>query len=280
MDTTLESSPESTSQDLDTGSNRQDLSDMPDLDKADRFRFEGRDWTRDELKAAYLRQQDYTRKTQSLADERRGFEENRKAFESDRKYYENLPADLDAVRKNPSLAQQFIQTYPEKFHQALKMVLNGQTSQMGQNTQNAQPQFPVEYMSRIAKLESFYEQQEVAKHEATINQTMGELSKKYPDALQELVVARVHEHYNQLLKENPNATLSQSAWENAFKQVDQFMKDRDVSRTREMQKKQLEANKRSGDVSSGGGTIGRAPQKFNSLKEVTKHAERELTRER
>lgn len=274
-DNMLDSSPESTSQTDLSSNTSQDGGGLPsvtDLGSLERFKFAGREWTPKELEQAYLRQQDYTKKTQELS-------EARKSFEGERKFYENLHADLEFVRRNPDRAQDFIRTYPQKFHQALRNAL-GESSGATQQTQGAQssPQKPdIELMSRLSKLEDFYTQQEVSKNEAEINRTIDTLTKKYPEAVVEMAIGRVYEAYSQVLKENPGAKLTHEMWENSFKQVDQFMKERWTAKTKESQKQQLQANKKSGDVSAGGGTVGRAPQKFKSLKDVTEYAVKDLT---
>jgi hypothetical protein len=75
---------------------------VAELDKLEKFKFEGQEYTPQELKNAILRQSDYTRKTQEFSQERR--------------FYDNLQADLRSVRSNPALAAEFRRTYPEKFH--------------------------------------------------------------------------------------------------------------------------------------------------------------------
>jgi hypothetical protein len=87
--------------------------ELVDLDTMDKFKFGGREWTPKELEAAYMRQQDYSRKTQEIAQER--------------KYYDNLPYDLDMVKNNPALVNQFKQVYPAKFHSWIDSCRTGKT---------------------------------------------------------------------------------------------------------------------------------------------------------
>ena len=98
-----------------------------DITDPDRYRYNGRpvkDWA-----SGYMRQQDYTSKTQEIAQER--------------KYYENLHYDLDKVRQDPALAEQFKQIYPEKFHAYLRFIQQGTPSQTQspQQQQQAAQQF-------------------------------------------------------------------------------------------------------------------------------------------
>jgi GTP-dependent phosphoenolpyruvate carboxykinase len=90
----FEQSPEQENNDLGVNENTQgsetstEQPDLTDLDSVDRFRFAGREWTRDELQKSILMQNDYTRKTQEISETR--------------KYYEHLQSDLPKVLRDPS----------------------------------------------------------------------------------------------------------------------------------------------------------------------------------
>ena len=153
-------------------------------------------------------------------------------------------------------------------HEYLKQVL-GQTDQT--QKQEQRPVYDVETNSRLQKLESFYYEQEVAKNTQEINSTVDRLTQKYPDALPELAISRIYEAYNRGEK------ITQDAWENAFKTADLEMKDLIKTKYGDLVKKQTQVNNKSRDVESGGGTLGRAPQKFKSLSDVTNFAVKDLT---
>src|SRR3990167_2821971 len=86
--------------------------DIPELDKFERVKWEGKDWSLKDLKNSVLMHSDYSRKTQEISEER--------------KFYDNLRYDLDAIRKNPDLESKFKELYPEKFHSYLDYVRTGQ----------------------------------------------------------------------------------------------------------------------------------------------------------
>lgn len=240
---------------------------IQELEKLEKFKFDGQEWTAKDLRDAILRQKDYTQKTQSLAKER-------DSFSQEQKYYQNLYYDLNAVKNNPELANKFISVYPESFHGYLKEILGStqsQTQAQGQSQAQQQPSFDVDKEARLQKLESFYQEQEVAKQEAAISQTIEKFSKQYPDAMKEIVIGRVYEAHNRGEK------ISDETWENAFKTVDAQMKDTWKAKYGEMVKQQTEVNKKSRDVESGGGTVGRAPAKFSKFGQITDHAIRDLT---
>ena len=72
-----------------------------------------------------MRMKDYTQKTQRLSP-----------IAKEQKYIENIDADLQAVIANPSLAQQFKQVYPQKYHFLVDRLTGGQgTPNHGANPQ-------------------------------------------------------------------------------------------------------------------------------------------------
>jgi hypothetical protein len=185
---------------------------LAELEKIGKFKYQGKEWTLQDLEKAMLRQQDYTKKTQTLSEER-------KAFEQDRKFYENLHADLAKVRANPKLVSDFVRVYPEKFHQYLNGV--AQEEEQADEASTAQEQrpmtqqIPVELYSRINRIEKHFNELEVAKNRQEIDSTVDELSRKYPDANPELALSRAFETYEGGTK------LTKEVWEDIFKKCDQ-----------------------------------------------------------
>jgi hypothetical protein len=81
-------------------------SQISELEKLEKIKYNGKvlsgkDLAR-ELKEGSLRLSDYTKKTQAIAEER--------------KYYDNLAVDLQKLKANPALVDQFKSIYPQKFH--------------------------------------------------------------------------------------------------------------------------------------------------------------------
>jgi hypothetical protein len=223
-----------------------------------KFRFNGQEMTVKELRAAYMRQQDYTTKTQTLAEER--------------KYYENLYWDLQKVKENPQLVQEFIKTYPEKFHNYLDSVLKNTQGQQTVDSRAQSPQYDVQTLSRLERLEKSYHAQELEKNELAIQQVMTSMAKKYPDAHDRFVLPVAYE-----LAEKKGEQLTEQEWEDIYKAADQEMKSIIKGKISENQKKQSEANRKAQDVSSGGGTVGQAPKKFKTIQEVGEYAQRSLS---
>lgn len=247
---------------------------IAELDKMERFKFQGKDWTPKDLEKAILRQQDYTKKTQTLADER-------KSFEQERKYSENLHYDLQYVRNNPTQAtiNEFIKLYPEKYHGALKQVLTELQSGSQTQTQDQKPQsqsFDLQTAADLKQMKTFIHEQEVAKNTTNLNGWIDKHSKlienpKSRALATKIAIADVFEAHNQGVK------VTEQMFEDAFKAVAQQLKEAVGGEYGDLVKKQTEANAKARDVDPGGGTVGRAPAKFKSFGDVTRQAIADLT---
>lgn len=248
-----------------------------DLSKHDKFTIAGRELTRDQLsklmddqKKFESMNKDYTQKTQRLSDDR-------KSFEGEQKFYTHLPYDLLSLQKDPARINEFLQAYPQKFHGYAEQILRDASAQVqaGQNTQSQATAKPdVQLLSRLQQVESILNEQKTAQRETEIHGIISEMDKKYPDAanFQEVVLGRAFEAQNVGKAQNPNFDLTKDDWENIYQQVDKEVSEKVKAKYGNLVKQQTEANKRAKDVSAGGGTVGRAPQKFKKFDDITKFA--------
>lgn len=219
-----------------------------DLDSAEKVKFEGREWTRDELKSAYMMQSDYTKKTTALAEER--------------KYYDNLWHDVEKVKANPSLIDQFKSVYPQSFHKALEY-LDLKTAAQPQ----AQPQQPQnvnqDLMKRFEAIENDFKENKVKAINAELDAKFDSLSKKYTLADEEAVLARAQSMLDKGTK------LTDQVWDQLWKSVHDRNQQIADKYYQSKVKQQSEANAKGKDIASGGGIPGNAPVKARSIKEAT-----------
>jgi hypothetical protein len=114
---------------------------MLELEKVEKFKFDGKEYTLKELRTLLAKekeqQRDYTAKMQKLAEERKSWETQRKETQ---RFDDNLYADLQAVKDNPQLAQEFLKVYPQSYHRHLRAVLESTSTSQPQGT----PQVPVD----------------------------------------------------------------------------------------------------------------------------------------
>lgn len=229
------------------------------LDKLDKFKFGDKEWTPDQLRKSIMLHSDYTKKTQQLAEAR--------------KYYDNLDADIEAVKANPQLAAKFKEIYPEEFHRYLKYAGHSESQSQQQGVQSSQQQAAVDpqFLDRFSRLESYVKEKEVQAYEAQLDNTFATLSKKYPNGVEDVVLAKAQA----LLDKGEE--LSNQSWENLWKQSHESM----TKRIDQMQQQKFEAQKGANSKAKGpgigGGIPGEAPRRM-TLKEATEQAVSDLSR--
>lgn len=247
---------------------------IAELDKMEKFKFQGKEWTPKDLEKAMLRQSDYTKKTQELA-------EQRKAFEKEQRFAEALAYDLEYVRKNPTQASinEFISIYPEKYHGHLKKVIeelqSGQTQETAQPKSQPQSSYDLQTAADIKQMKEFIHKQEVAKNTSMINGWVDKYSKlvenpKSRALATKIAIANVFEAHNQ------GTEVTEAMFEDAFKSVAAELKEAVSGEYKELVTKQTQANAKARDVDPGGGTVGRAPAKM-SFAQATQAAIKHLS---
>lgn len=254
-----------TNESTEVKADNQPVATLPELEKLERFKYDGREWTPADLKSAVMMQKDYTQKTQEISQER--------------KYYDNLAADLKYVRENPTLANEFRKIYPEKFHSYLDFAAATQ-QQAGQQHQNVQGQpqqvqLPPEFQNLkkdFDQLRTAWSSQETEKEMAKIDNIFQTMGKKYEHADERTVLATAQAAYQQGLKQNGDGyRLTDAQWEQIFKSEHERSQARYESFYKNKISQQQEANKKARDAGPGGGTPGQAPPK-RSFKEATADA--------
>lgn len=238
-----------------------------DLEKLERFMYQGKEWTPKDLQSAIMRQADYTQKTQALSEER--------------KYFDNLEHDLRAVRENPQLAEEFKRVYPDKFHSYLEYAApNTQGQPQGPQGQPpgaaTQFQLPPEVQAKldsIDKLQKAWTEQEVEKTQAQLDAIFDRFGKKYELADERNVTALAIDLHRQGVK------LDDAQWEKIFADDHKRHEQRYESRYQAKVKEWKETNKRAADAGPGGGTPGQAPKKL-SFAEATEEAIKNLQAQR
>lgn len=241
-----------------------------DLSKAEKFMLEGQEMTYEDLKKSLMRQQDYTKKTQALAEERKTYE----SFSQEKKFYDNLHYDLKSVKQNPALAEQFKQVYPEKFHAYLDAIMDGQTEKV------ARQELPPEVLNKLQEHDEFLSSLKEEKTKAEETQIMGQLeqwegkfTKKYPNAEIASVYHAMEQYTSKMREENPEfgfKDLNEKVIEGIYKSVNDHFEKRFTEWQNNKLKSIRDANNKAGDIPPGGGIPGEAPKKMK-LKDVAEN---------
>lgn len=261
-------------------SSSNETSNVLELSKADKFLWEGKEMTPEELRQSMLRQKDYTKKTQAHAEERRKFEEEKRSYslqrEQEETFQNNYEIDIQNVLRDPSLVEKFKEIYPPKYHAALEKSMNSffgdpnspkrNESLLEQRLRSVESRFQARE-KEIAK--SAYEQ-EVSKNSEILESNISRFSQKYPLADEDSVLARA-EYMATELKKDANFTNNFSQlMEKLYKENHSFHENRYKTMYAEKVSKQKQANSRGRDVGRGGATPGGTPEKMK-LKDVKNH---------
>lgn len=245
------------------GQNPDALQQILDLDKVEKFRWNGREYTRDALKKEIMFHKDYTQKTQKIAEER-------KAFEERKKFDDNLYADIEKVKANPALAEEFKKTYPEFYHKLVDYLVPQGTIEkeaIATTDKKGQQEFKD---PRVDEVYQYVNEQKQRTAEVEVNALFDKLSTKYPDASEREVIGQV-QHLLALHKQSPQE----------FKKPDDKTIEDLFSKSQEERinfaksygsknfKAQKQANVKGAGPGAGGGVPGTAPKVARTIKEAT-----------
>lgn len=241
---------------------------IAELERIERFKFQGKEYTPKELGALLAKEKEqekaFTQKMQALSEERKQWESSRSA---NQKYDDNLVYDLEKVRQNPQLAQEFIRTYPESYHRHLKAVLSSTSSEPGEK--QGTPHIPVELMSEVQRLSSYVQKQEVARAEVEIDRDLTKALSQFKYASRKEVLADVFEFHNSLPIDpvtGRKPPVPPEFWTKAAEASHNERTEWGKAYQKDLQQQQKQANSKARDVGSGGGTPGQAPKKFDPKK--------------
>lgn len=232
------------------------IKDILDLDKLDRFRFDGKEWSSKELRNSYLMHSDYTKKTQEVASERR--------------YAQAFAADMRFLLQNPDKFDKFAEIYPKTYQDMAREILEqaslkqqGMSPQPGNN--QAVPKDPelAEIKGELTEWRKAQHAAEVEKIQSWLDNQFETLSKKHPYADTEVVMARA-----QILSDQGNK-ITKEILDKLFAKSNDEIKDRFEKMYKGKVTEQLKAGEKSRDVGSGGGIPGQSPKGFKTIKEAT-----------
>lgn len=245
--------------------------DLIDLDAQDKFIWQGKEYTPEDLNKAVLMQSDYTKKTQALAEER--------------KFYDNLEYDLDNVLSGLASAEDFKKIYPEKFHGVLDRFLK-QTQQVEEPTSQDQSEEPESLKVALKKIEELenklgtydnkFREEKIEAEQAHLDVIFEKYSDKYDFADEDAVV----NHAQRMLEENrdnPNFQFTEGVWERLFKRDHEMRLQKFNEYEKRRQKAQLDKSRRGSDGGPGGEAPGRERKKM-TFDEATEMAIQDLGR--
>jgi hypothetical protein len=247
---------------------------LTELEKLEKFKFNGQEYTPKDLEKSILRQSDYTKKMQEISELKKEYEPELKH----RDYRANLKADIGHVLKDPSLAEAFKKTYPEEYHVVLEYALAKTQQPDAKPAETPAAQLPPEFLKKFEEqgktLDEFKQKAYETEKQATDAQLDAYETKytgKYPyskDVLGQVYGAlETYAAQNKItnIKNIPESVV-EHVYKNAHEQMEKIAEKINEQRV----KKQLSAHKDGQDIGKGGGTPGEAPKKIR-LRDVADH---------
>lgn len=254
--------------------------DLLDLDKHERVRFKGREYSVQELRDSFLRHEDYTRKVQQSNE----VTKYARAFEN----------DLEALLEDPSRLGEFKQAYakaPKSYIRAAerlveKLSYQGATPQAEtQPGHNAPVKLDPESQRKLDRLLDFQNSLEervnearVAQDSAQIETWFDEYSKKYPSADVRWVNFEAAQKAEQFEANGKSLSKedTKSLIEKCFKDDHDAREKQFNERVRSLNQKQKAVARKGQDMGSGGGVPSSPSQKPKTFKEATALMEKDL----
>jgi hypothetical protein len=234
--------------------------DPVDLDSLERFRFQGKELSKDDL--------------QKLLSGQSGTEATPNA-----KFDSNFRYDLATVLEDPSKLAQFRRIYPAEYVQIVERALAAQRAGEPVNP-NGQPKPGTSNDPRLERLEKIAEQWETAQKEQRVSQITSaldrcfeSLAKKYPDADAEVINSRLfalRQMGTQLQDEN--GKLKENVIEKLFKDDHTVRAKAREDWWKKKVESQKNANSQARDAGQGGAASSPAPKKDRTIKDATKSA--------
>lgn len=224
------------------------IAELLDLDKHERFRWQGREWTRKELTDGVLMRQDYTRKTQEAAEAR--------------KYVDNFEADLAKIERNPALMSKFREIYPRNFVRMAERILGGRTTTpqpASSGTQDTKPSFDrnvVESLlqEKLSPILDWKEQVEQSVAEAQTEQNIQwldsqfeKLKTKYPFGSEK----EVHADLQSFLAQGTGGKVTAELMDQLYKQSHEAREATFKAHYKKQVEEQQAANRKAKDVGKG-----------------------------
>ena len=247
--------------------------EIVELEKLEKFKFNGQELTLKDLQNQILMRKDYTQKTQELGEAR--------------KFVDNFDIDLDKVIANPSLMKQFKGIYPasyvEKAERILKMAWKA-TPQTGQTTPAqgapAALELPQEILAKLNKIDMVekwmngQEQERQTARQSVIETQLDEwfkdLSTKYQFADPDAVLTKAQAFADAGHK------IDKEVLDKIFAEKDGHYQKAWAANQQQKQKQQLKVGAQAKESGKGGDVPSEAPKEAKTLKDIRKNLLKEF----
>lgn len=240
--------------------------EMVELDKLERFRFQGRDMTPKELRDQIMMRDAFTRNSQQVAEAR--------------KYADNFAADLAVVIENPERLEEMRRLYPPDYIKAAERALAREKQRSEGHSEQAEYALPEEVTRRLEKLDELtqwkatvderVQQANEARSDQELESWFTNCAKKFESADMDVVNVKALALAEQL--EAQGKKFSEKDLEKLFKADHDFREKKFEERYSQRFKTQKAAATKATDMGAGGGVPSTPALKPRTMKEATAQA--------
>lgn len=237
-------------------------SEYQSLDPNAKYKHEDLEFTASELRSMVMRQQDYTRKTQEIAEER--------------KFHSALQADIENVRRDPRLVAEFKRIYPQKYHSYLKYASSGSQTPSNETQATQNPKELLEQMLQEHPVIQELNNMKLSQAEKEVNEAFGKYNQQYPLADDRVVAAFAEQLMIQKQQmayqtgDDPNKIkITDGEWNKLFKFASDDQEKRFNTHYKTKFEKQKEASKSLKETPAGGVPPGHRPREARTIREAT-----------
>ena len=233
----------------------------PTAGTSNAFEVDGRSYTADqirEMQRAQMRHDDYSRKTQSFAQERNQWNKSRDALRDG-----GLESDLNLIRQGRASIDDFKRVYHKDFHHYVDQLMNQQ-----QNKPNLAGVDPA-FVNEVNQIKQHFHQMQVDAIDKELDAKEAEYSKKYPYADPSTVYFNAESLLDAKNKQGLKTEITNKEWDNLWKLVNEKQSGRFQQYQSSLVKGQKTQNAKNKDVGAGGGIPGQAPKTAKNIKEAT-----------
>lgn len=228
------------------------------------YEVDGQKYTADQIKqwrdAEKTFKADYTRKTQTLAQERTQFTRSASALKDG-----GLEVDLEIIRNGQASVSDFKRVYHKDFHHYADQLMLQKKNEPGSNGKGAvDPAF----LERFNQVEQRFQQMQTDAIDKELDVKEQEYTKKYPYADPSAAYMQAGALLDHKESQGLKAEITSKEWDSIWKSVHDKQSERFKQYQSSLVNGQKRQNAKSRDVGAGGGIPGQAPRTAKNLKEA------------
>lgn len=254
----------------------QEVQSLTDINKLEKFIYEGKEYTPAELKKMVMFQNDYTKKTQEFSKIRKEYDSIKPEYEQSKKYRDNLAIDLESVKNDPSLASKFLEVYPKEYHRLLDYITKAEQ----QESKAVDPRVDslLKEINELKDLKSIGQElreEKVEKASLELDSAFDKYTKQYPLSNEPDVVVALERILSEKVKQAQGSgenvrrvKLDSSDYERVFKASHEYHSKRFDNHYSQQFNKQKETNQMAKTSGSGGSIPTGAPQSIKTFKDA------------